>query len=51
MDFAVLADHKIKLKESEKRGKYLDIVRELKKTSEHESDSDTSCNWRARYSN
>ena len=28
--FAVLADHKIKLKEYEKRDKYLDLARELK---------------------
>ena len=31
MDFAVLADHRIKLKESKKNGKYLDLARELKK--------------------
>ena len=31
MDFAVLADHGIKLKESEKKDKYLDLARELKK--------------------
>ena len=31
MDFAVLADHGIKLKESEKKDKYLDFARELKK--------------------
>ena len=30
-DFAVPADHRIKLKESEKRYKYLEIARELKK--------------------
>ena len=30
MDFAVPADHWIKLKESEKRGKYQDLNRELK---------------------
>ena len=29
--FAVLADHRIKLKECEKRDKYLDLARELKK--------------------
>ena len=29
--FAVLADHRIKLKESEKKEKYLDLARELKK--------------------
>ena len=31
VDFAVLADHRIKLKESEKKDKYLDLARELKK--------------------
>ena len=31
MKFAVLADQRIKLKESEKKDKYLDLARELKK--------------------
>ena len=31
VDFAVLTDHRIKLKECEKRDKYLDLARELKK--------------------
>ena len=31
MDFAVSADHRVKLKESEKRDNYLDLARELKK--------------------
>ena len=31
VDFAVLADHRIKLKEIEKKDKYLDLNRELKK--------------------
>ena len=31
IDFAVLADHRIKLKECEKKDKYLDLARELKK--------------------
>ena len=31
IDFAVPADHKGKIKESEKRDKYLDLARELKK--------------------
>ena len=31
VDFAVLADHTIKLKECEKKDKYLDLARELKK--------------------
>ena len=31
MDFAVPADHRVKLKESEKKDKYLDLAKELKK--------------------
>ena len=31
VDFAVPADHRIKMKECEKRDKYLDLARELKK--------------------
>ena len=31
VDFAVPADHRIKLKESEKKDKYLDLAREFKK--------------------
>ena len=31
VDFAVPADHRVKLKESEKKDKYLDPARELKK--------------------
>ena len=31
MDFAVQTDHKIKLKENEKKDKYLNLARELKK--------------------
>ena len=45
VDFAVLADHRIKLKEYEKKDKYLDLARELKKTMEHEGDNYTNCNW------
>ena len=31
VDFAVTADHRIKLKECDKKDKYLDLARELKK--------------------
>ena len=31
VDFVVLADHRIKLKDCEKKNKYLDLARELKK--------------------
>ena len=50
VDFAFLANHRVKLKESEKRTKYLDLTREMKKTMEQENDSDTNCNWCTRYS-
>ena len=48
--FAVPADHRIKLKECEKKDKYLDLARELKKkktvkTVEHAGDFYTNCNW------
>ena len=36
------SDHRVHLKESEMKDKYLDLVRELKKTVEHESDGDTN---------
>ena len=45
VDFAVVADHRIKLKECEKKDKYLDLARELKKTMEHAGDNYTNCNW------
>ena len=38
-------DHGVNLKESEKRHKYLDLARELKKTMKQKSDGDTNCNW------
>ena len=50
VDFGVLADHRVKLKESEKRDRYLDQAKELKKTVEHQSDCDTNCNWCTRNS-
>ena len=36
VNFAVLADHRVKLKERKKKDKYLDFTRELKKTVEYE---------------
>ena len=50
-DFAVLAAHRIKLKESEKKDNYLDLARELKKTMEHQGVNNTNCNWCFLYSN
>ena len=43
VDFLVPADEKLKLKESEKNDKYLDLAREKKKHPEHENDDYT--NW------
>ena len=45
VDFPVPADHRIKLKEHEKKDKFLDLARELKKNMEHESDDCTNCDW------
>ena len=45
MDFAVPADHRLKLKESEKKDKYLDLARELKKNIEHEGDNYNNREW------
>ena len=44
VDFDVPADHRIKLNECEKKDKYLDTARELKKTMEHADDNYTNCN-------
>ena len=38
MDFADSADHRVKIKENEKRDK--------KKTMKHEEGGDTNCDWR-----
>ena len=43
VDFAVPADHRINLKECEKKDKYLDLARELEKAVEHESDDCANC--------
>ena len=48
MEFAVPANHGLKLKECEK-DKYLDLARQLKKM-EHESDVITNYNWCSWYS-
>ena len=45
MDFSVADDHRIKLKECEKKNNYLVLARELKKTMEHEGDNYTNCDW------
>ena len=52
VDFAVPADHRINPKESEKKDKYLDLARELKKkTVEHESNDCANCDWCVRHNN
>ena len=42
---AVPADDRIKLKECEKKDKYYDLARELKKIMEHAGDNYTNCVW------
>ena len=49
LNFAVPAHHIVKLKESEKKDKCVDLAMELKKTMEHESYSDTNSDWCSRY--
>ena len=51
VDFAVPADHRIKLKECEKKDMYMDLLRELKKTMEYEGDNCTNRNWCFWYNN
>ena len=48
MDFAVLVDHRVKLKEREKRDKYQNKARKLKIWNK--GDSDINCNCCAQYS-
>ena len=49
VDFGVPAEPWARLKESEKRYKYIDLATEIKETVEHEGDSDTNSNWCTRY--
>ena len=51
VDSAVPVDHRINLKESEKKDKYLDLARELKKAVEHESNNCVNCDWCVRHNN
>ena len=50
MDFAVPTGHRIKLKGSEKKDKYLDFARESKISVEYENGVYTICNWCSWYS-
>ena len=45
MDFAISADHRGKIKESEKIDKYFNLAKKTEKIVKHESDGDTNCNW------
>ena len=47
MEFTVPADHREKIRESEKKDKYVDLATEQKKkkTLEHHSDGDTNGGW------
>ena len=44
-DFAVPGHHRINLKECEKKDKYRDLARELKKAVEHKSNDYAKCDW------
>ena len=45
MDFDVPADLRVKVKEIEKKDKYLNLARELKNALKHEGDIVTKCSW------
>ena len=45
LDFAVLSDPRLKLKESEKGDKYLKLARDLYTSIEHEGDDCTNIDW------
>ena len=45
VDFVIPVDHRIKLKENEKKDKCLDFARELKKTMGDEGDDYTNHDW------
>ena len=45
VDFAIPANYRIKLKESEKKDNYHDLSWELKKTMEHEGENYTNWDW------
>ena len=45
MDLALPAYHRIKMKECEKKDKYLNLARQMKKTMEQEGDNYTNRDW------
>ena len=44
VDFAVQADHRVKIKENEKKRQILRSCQRTKKVTEHEGNGDTNCN-------
>ena len=50
VDFAVPVDHRVKLKENEKKNKYLDLARDFTKTVKHESNVYINYFWWSWYS-
>ena len=48
MDFAVSADHRVKIKENEKRDKFLDLAQKTKKAVEVGRNCDANRNWHTR---
>ena len=51
VDFAVSADHRIKLKKSEKKKKVPRLCQGIEKTMEHGGDNYTNCYWCFWYNN
>ena len=49
VNFAVSADHSVKLKERERELSTNTLLEKWKKQLEHETDGVTNCNWRTRY--
>ena len=45
IDFAIPADRKVIIKESENIDEYLNLARELKKSVYHAGDGDSKCSW------
>ena len=51
VDFVVPANHRIILKESEKKDKYINLAREFEKAVEHESNDCANFDWCVRHNN
>ena len=48
VDFTVLENHRVKLKEYKMGDKYLNLARVIEKCAEHSSDYYNNCNWYSR---